>query len=431
MHDRKSNRLQATPDGSGLPPSSEHDRRVEQPESMLAASHRRMSNWFFPHAPTHSVRRGQTREIDNFQNENARLQEQIHQQDKLLVSCKAAFDQASRRVKELERRLTDSKQAYDAQVMDHQREIRGLKGQICDLEAARFTEKTIANGKKVSDTAILEIWQQMAYNIRAVVTTFLTYCPTREELEKGFQTCQTTAVGMTPFEYDLLANEGMRSAVIENHIWRRILSRIFEDGPLREPTGSWGGMAGSKLLLLCNVLISEFFTSNGLVYQLAYLFGIAAVSRDTLPEFFQWRSEGAAMVEELFGPQEQRLRHLADTEQRGFSVLMPPDKKKDPFVRRSFYRDLLAIMKDAVELQSIFMKSRAFFHIHWLDVANPPDGKATLMYNPDLMEADAWEKTLGMGNSVILNTSPGLTKAGTANGDSYDRVMVCALGSFA
>ncbi|KAK1624319.1 hypothetical protein BDP81DRAFT_502032, partial [Colletotrichum phormii] len=169
---------------------------------------------------------------------------------------------------ELERQLTDSKRAYDAHVrqrdLDHQREIRGLKGHICDFEAARSAEKTIANRKKVSDTAILEIWQQMAYNIRAVATTLLTYCQAKEELEKGFQTCQTTAVGMTPFEYDLLANEDMRSAI---------------------------------------VLISEFFSSNGLVYQLTYLFGIAAVSLDTAPEFLKWRSEGAAMVEDLFGPQ--------------------------------------------------------------------------------------------------------------------------------
>lgn len=119
------------------------------------------------------------------------------------------------------------------------------------------------------------------------------------------------------------------------------------------------------------------------------------------------------------GPQDQKLRQLARSEHDGFSVLLPPAKQQDKAVRNTLYRELLNVYKDALELHSIFMKSKAFFEFDWISQRNSTEGK--VLYAADSMEADAWVRTLDTRSVVVFSISPGLSKAGTANGFDYDQ----------
>ncbi|KAK2006638.1 hypothetical protein LZ32DRAFT_543532 [Colletotrichum eremochloae] len=312
-------------------------------------------------------------------------------------------------MKELEQRLADSNQAHSEYIDKRDREFRNeimrLREQMSDVAAAEYSKQAIADSRKVSDNAILEIWKRMAYNIRVIATTLLTHCPPREELAVSYEGRPATVSNMAPAEYGLLADENLRAAVVENYIWRSVYARIF-GGQQGKQSGAWCGLAGAKFLSLCSTLIPM----------------AAKLTYTTASEFFHWKSQGAAMLENLVGLQDHTLRSLACTEHHGFSALLPPAKKADNATRDILYKELLSVYKDAVELHSIFMKSKADFYINWIDRTQPSGGN--IHYAPECMEAEAWGETLGKDSVVVFSISPGLWKAGTANGADYNLVML-------
>ncbi|KAK1960023.1 hypothetical protein LY78DRAFT_590426 [Colletotrichum sublineola] len=346
---------------------------------------RRGLGWLFSPRSDESPKQSgviESLEVDNFQ-----LRQQLEEQRTSLLSCQEALDRAYRNMKELEQRLANLNQAHSEYIDKRDREFRNeimrLRDQMSDVAAAGYSKQAIADSHKVSDNAILEIWKRMAYNIRVIATTLLTHCPPREELAVSYEGRPATVSNMAPAEYGLLADENLRAAVVENYIWRSVYARIF------------GGQRGKQ--------------SAKLTYM-------------TASEFFHWKSQGAAMLENLVGLQDHTLRSLARTEHHGFSALLPPAKKADNATRDILYEELLSVYKDAVELHSIFMKSKAHFYINWIDRKQPSGGN--IHYASECMEAEAWGETLGKDSVVVFSISPGLWKFGTANGADYNLAML-------
>lgn len=264
-HTRQSDQIQYTYDRISLLQQAvaERDQKIAQLEAPLVAmNHRQMMGWLF--SPRIDETRRQAIEVDNLRSENSQLRQQLDQQHVSLLSHMIASEQASQHVNELEKKYADLEQSHREYVDKHgskfRHEIMALREQVSDLETAKALEKTIADDRKVSDNAILEIWKRMAYNICVIASTLLTHCPTREELAASCHIYTRRTSQITPVEYKLLEDKNTRSAVVENHIWRSVVSHIFGAGEKREQSGAWGGIAGIRFFFLCSNLIRKFVT---------------------------------------------------------------------------------------------------------------------------------------------------------------------------
>ncbi|TDZ67835.1 hypothetical protein CTRI78_v002692 [Colletotrichum trifolii] len=239
----------------------------------------------------------------------------------------------------------------------------------------------------------------MAYNICSLANTLLTFCPAQEELGAGQSQNVDIALQITPAEYELLSKERTRSAVSEYYIWRSIYNGVFGSAN-KERLGAWGGVVGTRFHLLCCDLSSN-------------------VEIDTAADFSLWRSKGATLVEATTGLHDRNLQRYVAREQLKLSALLPLEKRKDERVRNRLHRDLLNIFEDALRLYSVFMTSRAFCKVYWTSPLKEPDG--SFVYDPTIMEAEAWGSHLDRPQRVVFNISPGLLKIGTADGSDYDR----------
>ncbi|KAL0937240.1 uncharacterized protein CTRU02_206971 [Colletotrichum truncatum] len=397
--DQQQNLNRPSPVGIASPPqvASRSERRIGQRARFT-------SSWspqflLFGNDEAHK----QAEEIKSLRSYNSELLQQLEQQCTSLRQCDDMLEENGKHIRELEQQLKGSERTYRDDIKKHGERINELQDTVSALKEQIFelqTAKAIADDIKISDNAILEIWKRMAYNIRSTAITHLTHCPSKEELKGSYQDRPSAVSQMASTDYDCLQDENMRHLVVENYIWRFVNSHIFGGGQLQELSGAWGGGAGVRLYSLSKCLIFQITCQNA-------------------AEFFSWRSQAAIMIDELVGFRNQILQQLAMTGHITFSSLLPPGKRHDKSARNALGREFLSICKDAVELQSIFMKSKAYFFVHWENATK--SGMEKVVYRPDDMEAEDWGKTLGDKSVVKINISPGLLKCGTANGVDYDR----------
>ncbi|TEA15821.1 hypothetical protein C8034_v001994 [Colletotrichum sidae] len=383
------------------PPRKVADRVTQQREAAEPAD----SGGLSPHWPFSRVAAKawpRSGEIESLRRENQRLSRLAAKQEADVENLQKALDEADEIIKSHKYKHAEAQQAHDKHFRGCQREIHMLQEQLYNKEVERYPGQVLANSRKVSDTAILEVWKRMAYNICSIANTLLTYCPAQEELEAGQSQNVDTALQITPAEYELLSEESTKSAVSEYYIWRSIYDGVF-GSEKKERLGAWGGVMGTRFHLLCCALFSN-------------------VEIDTAADFFLWRSKGATLVEAATGFHDRKLQQYVAREQHQLSALLPLEKRKDKSVRNRLHRDLLNIFEDALRLYSVFMTSRAFCKVYWPSPLKEPDG--SFVYDPTIMEAEAWGSHLDRPQRVVFNISPGLLKNGTADGSDYDRVSL-------
>ncbi|KAH0430383.1 hypothetical protein CcaCcLH18_07895 [Colletotrichum camelliae] len=335
------------------------------------------------------------------------MSRQLSQREEVIQSLRLALDEATQHIADLKRNYAAAQVTHTERMNNHtrecQQEISTLREHLYNMEIAKASGRAFANDTKVSDTAIVDCWKRMAYNVCSLANAFLTRCPKQAELAAGHQQNADTGLQMTADEYALLADMNTRSAVVECFIWRSIVGSVFGGSHLQNQTGAWGGLTGIRFHGLCSSLMSK-------------------MSQSTAADFFHWRSQGAVLIETTMGLQDQLLRKHAVREQLRFSVLLPLDKRKDRSASDALHQDLLSVFRDALWLFSTFMKSRALFHVHW--ASRLESSKERVAYDPAVMEEEVRGIGSDDGRSIVLNVSPGLSKIGTADGTDYDRTMI-------
>ncbi|KAK6227406.1 hypothetical protein QIS74_00961 [Colletotrichum tabaci] len=355
----------------------------------------------------------QTSFIDTYKEGQEQAKARASELEKMNASLERQVKKAQARVGELEENNSYLERQFEKGQKDHEKEskqrarcinklehkIKVLKEQVGARDVVNAGSRRIANASKVSDDAILATWNQMAYNIRSIVASLLTQCPSKEEVIGVLKLISCTFSKLTKAELALLQNDDMRSSIVERYIWLSV-SDVIKGGRCDQTPDVWGGFAGTHL-------------------QLAFGAMLGSRKRDT-ELLLRWKAEGSEMIERIIGVDKQALGNLVKEQTHAFSIFMPRDKQKDPSTLKGLYEDIGKIFDQAVQLRSIFMCSRAHFEVRWVEDFSRSKNK-TLFYKAESMDAEAWEVELNEKTVVYFGISPGLLKFGAANGVDYDK----------
>ena len=118
------------------------------------------------------------------------------------------------------------------------------------------------------------------------------------------------------------------------------------------------------------------------------------------------------------------FKHMMRTEVKRLRPFASDRQSRADRTGKKILDQLRDIINSAIELDKMMMCSRVVFLIDWWDTSQNP--RSLQRWNPEVMEAEAWEKDLSQKSHVKLRLSPILYKFGTADGQNYDTRMVLA-----
>jgi hypothetical protein len=138
----------------------------------------------------------------------------------------------------------------------------------------------------------------------------------------------------------------------------------------------------------------------------------------------KWLAQGATMMSQLWKKDSTAVKRMVHTEAKRLRPFASDHRFKLDRVDKKVSDQLSDIISSAIELDQMMMSSKAVFMIHWRDQSQKPGPLER--WNPEVMEAEAYEQDLSEKSRVKLRLSPILYKVGTADGQNYDSRMVLA-----
>ncbi|KAF5701663.1 hypothetical protein FMUND_13800 [Fusarium mundagurra] len=269
---------------------------------------------------------------------------------------------------------------------------------------------TFANSAKITDTAILEAWKELSYNIRDLAYTLAQ----TQNVEDLSDFVISRLRGMTPEYKRLLQDQDYSHALMQGYLWRLIDERIFR--PCQPGEQFWGGCQTPSLKLAKSEVYSKVMSKKDKNSDDSTTLAYAARSF----------SQISVMFSKLWD------------DNNGFIKIVSweTDLLKPFFLRRSPRTDrtqkkingqLNEIFKSAIELDKMMMSSKAYFMIEW----NLPGKKqpTKIRYDKGFMESDFHEVEPNPKSLVKFFASPILSKSGTADGQKYNIRNVLAKAS--
>ncbi|KAF6790674.1 hypothetical protein CSOJ01_14531 [Colletotrichum sojae] len=336
----------------------------------------------------------------------ARLQ-RLGLEEKLILS--------SQKIRELQQQLTQASchahaleknfsqiqcqkdKAHEGEIRKHEKlntllkdEIKSMKKELVSKEVAEARARDIVNSNKTSDDLIRGKWNTMTYNIRALASTLLTHCPPMNQLQPQQDGRPSAISDMTPEDYEFLQDEDVPSLIVQKYLWRSVVDSVLGGPQKHDMRRGWGKDVGRSF----------------------YVY--AEIPTEDMEEFFRWKVHGSNMVEKIIGSDEEDITDIVKTEYQGFSALLPEEKRGSKSAQQSLIKQLHKVYAEAVDLQSILMKSRACFLVLWEKT------EGAMVYEPEYMEAEAYETDLDTNSIVLCQVSPALFKQGNADGTDYD-----------
>ncbi|KAK1851168.1 hypothetical protein CCHR01_06198 [Colletotrichum chrysophilum] len=295
-------------------------------------------------------------------------------------------------------------QKLQTNIINLQNNDKKLKSQLMEKKALIAKAKSLACTSKVSDDAILSLWRKMKYSIQNIASTILTECPSREDIETNIADPDCVLSILKTRIYGFLRDEDTRSSIVELLIWEMLQQEIFK--PFSETlTGvRWGGLEGQ-----CFSVILEGMADT-------------ALKKDSdAKSFFQWKAEGAGMIEDKIGVDKQKLKRTADEQAATFYLFVPRHRVHHKTAMERLFKNLCNVIEDALSLHKIFMTSKAHFT---LDRPQATGRGRLTRYDSEWMDAESWVKDpLDNRSSLNFLISPGLVKHGTADGEHYDQQL--------
>jgi hypothetical protein len=141
----------------------------------------------------------------------------------------------------------------------------------------------------------------------------------------------------------------------------------------------------------------------------------------------RWLAEGSTMMSEMWDKDTIDIKRMLHTETKRLRPFIADHQTRTDRIDKKVSDHLKGIIGSAIELDQMMMCSKAIFQIHWRDRSQKPGHLER--WNPEAMEAVAWEHEPSPKRRVRFYASPILYKAGTADGQRYDSSMVLAKGT--
>ena len=136
----------------------------------------------------------------------------------------------------------------------------------------------------------------------------------------------------------------------------------------------------------------------------------------------RWSIQGASLLGHLSRRDPERLKNIVRRELdevKDFCNIVLSKSNID------FLQGMLDIFENALELDEIFMKSKAFFAVRSYTLAK----QEQLRFDANKMEALAYSETLSSQTIVDFLVSPFLRKSGNSDGCNYEDTMVLCKAS--
>ncbi|KAK2053963.1 hypothetical protein LY76DRAFT_666126 [Colletotrichum caudatum] len=323
------------------------------------------------------------------------------------ASLKASIVKFQERAEAAQKQQFEEKQSHHRRFPKLQAHIeklngqnRGLRAQVASYQAEKSGNKIIANSGKVSDDEIRASWKTMAYNIESLVASILTGSPCLDDLRhqhKGKKRSCAVCL-MNAKQVFFLQNDDMRPSIVESIVWDAIDRQVLSHNG-RHSGRIWAGIQGQLFSSLFNKLL------------------VAPEMNDSPSQILRWKADSAAMIDKAFGVDKNELDDTVYEEHLGLLRFIPSDCPDARTKRKSLYKELREIFKEAVMIHRMLMQSRAHFYLDHVDTVT----EDVVHYNPEYHEAEVWDKELSEKSIVLLGIAPSLVKIGNADGGNYDK----------
>ncbi|KAI8684418.1 hypothetical protein NCS57_00107900 [Fusarium keratoplasticum] len=317
------------------------------------------------------------------------------------------------KVASLEERLnlanqTNQKLSEDFKEMrtKHRIACTKLDKALCERDEQRRLADggALANSTKATDDAVLDKWRILSYNIRTLAYS-LAKSPPSQSLD---QIALSRLSWISQSHQEEIHDQDYRELLLQGHLWRMVNGKVFNVGPRL-----WGGpgMAGLKTVQsnLINRLGEKALERSGICQQAA-----------------RWLAQGSNILDQLWGCEPEGVKALANIETTRLMPFLSPqdvgpnrvDKVKD---------EISVIIECAVELDQMFMCSKALFRVHWKD--QQQSHSKCQRFNLSTMDPLSYENELSSESIVEMVISPFLSKAGNADGQNYESSMLLVKAS--
>ncbi|RBR11810.1 uncharacterized protein FIESC28_08849 [Fusarium coffeatum] len=303
---------------------------------------------------------------------------------------------------------THHSRELESENMALKQELKESDSRLAKALKERDEYKRISDGNdwagsvKVSDDDVQDKWKQLDYNIRSLAKA-LAKCPvilpTTDRTKIRFSTIASHWMS-------LLADEDYIEWTIQAYLWVVVRERVF-----RGSGQIWGGdhVQGLKILRL------DLFNHAFKIHR----FGLPGSS---IHHVARWSIQGASLLGHLSRRDPESLKNIVRgelDEVKGFCNIVLSKSNID------FLQGMLDIFENALELDEIFMKSKAFFAVRLC----VPSKQGLVRFDANKMEALAYSETLSSQTIVDFIVSPFLRKSGNSDGCNYEDTMVLCKAS--
>nr|CEG05045.1 unnamed protein product [Fusarium clavum] len=262
----------------------------------------------------------------------------------------------------------------------------------------------LANSIKATDDAIKGKWTEIHYNIRCMVHV-LNNAPSAESLDDEVTQRLRFISGEC---HSILHDPDLREFLMRGYLWAFIQDNVFDSGEC-----TWGGPD----------LKSYKSTRDSLIGRMGAVEN-PSENKPSIAYIAKWLAQGATMMSQLWKKDSTAVKRMVHTEAKRLRPFASDHRFKLDRVDKKVSDQLSDIISSAIELDQMMMSSKAVFMIHWRDQSQKPGPLER--WNPEVMEAEAYEQDLSEKSRVKLRLSPILYKVGTADGQNYDSRMVLA-----
>ncbi|RMJ06807.1 hypothetical protein CDV36_013592 [Fusarium kuroshium] len=274
-------------------------------------------------------------------------------------------------------------------------------------EQRRLTEGgSLANPAKATDDVVRGKWKTLDYNIRALACS-LAKIPPSLPLDEVAQTRLSWASGSFRRH---LQDEDYREPLLHAYLWNMVNDMVFDAGGM-----VWGGPGIADFKNVRDHIINRIGQEDSQDHP------------PTCQQAAKWFAQGSNMLGHLWGNDRESVRSLANAETRRLRPFFPAHNESFDRTDKKVWDEIKAIIENAIELDQIFMGSKAIFQIHWKDESQNPLMRRR--FNPETMQVICHEKELSSRSLVKIHVSPFLYKIGNADGQNYDCRMLLAKAS--
>ncbi|KAI1068022.1 hypothetical protein LB507_004837 [Fusarium sp. FIESC RH6] len=263
---------------------------------------------------------------------------------------------------------------------------------------------SLANSSKVTDDAIKGKWTEIDYNIRCLVHG-LDNAPPMLSLDDKVR---NRLRFLSREHLKILDDPDLRVFLMRGYLWVLIQDNVFNSGETL-----WGGPE----------LRSYKASRDSLLDRIGEIEG-RSEHKPSIAHVARWLAQGSTMMGEIWDKDINAFNHMMHTEVKRLRSFASDRQSRADRTGNKISDQLRDIINSAIELDKMMMCSRAVFLIEWWDTSQNP--RSLQRWNPEVMEAEAWEKDLSQKSHVKLRLSPILYKFGTADGQNYDSRMVLA-----